>query len=98
MAFIGPQNDGLELQGVELAMASTSLSTDDGDYPAVKLFGSKSHRAKISIIDNISGIIKPGRFFRQFILYFCMQLASISMFRCLASVFQTMIMFTVKLY
>ncbi|XVF34334.1 hypothetical protein REPUB_Repub18cG0050800 [Reevesia pubescens] len=30
-------------------------------YPAVKLFGSRSHQAKISIINNISGIIKPGR-------------------------------------
>ncbi|KAK6273088.1 hypothetical protein POUND7_010171 [Theobroma cacao] len=30
-------------------------------YPAVKLFRSKSKQAKISIINNISGIIKPGR-------------------------------------
>ncbi|KAK6248174.1 hypothetical protein QUC31_019739 [Theobroma cacao] len=30
-------------------------------YPAVKLFRSKSKQAKISIINNMSGIIKPGR-------------------------------------
>ncbi|XP_040947474.1 pleiotropic drug resistance protein 3 isoform X3 [Gossypium hirsutum] len=30
-------------------------------YPAVRLFGFKTHRAKISIINNVSGIIKPGR-------------------------------------
>ncbi|OMO87135.1 ATPase, AAA-type, core [Corchorus capsularis] len=30
-------------------------------YPAGKLFGSKSHQANISIINHISGIIKPGR-------------------------------------
>ncbi|XVE63469.1 hypothetical protein DITRI_Ditri07aG0023000 [Diplodiscus trichospermus] len=30
-------------------------------YPAVKLFRSKSNQANISIINNISGIIKPGR-------------------------------------
>ncbi|XWS73140.1 hypothetical protein CRYUN_Cryun02cG0099900 [Craigia yunnanensis] len=30
-------------------------------YPALKLFRSKSHQAKTSIINNISGIIKPGR-------------------------------------
>ncbi|KAB2084907.1 hypothetical protein ES319_A05G365300v1 [Gossypium barbadense] len=30
-------------------------------YPAVRLFSFKTHRAKISIINNVSGIIKPGR-------------------------------------
>ncbi|KAK8695298.1 hypothetical protein V6N13_000464 [Hibiscus sabdariffa] len=30
-------------------------------YPAERVFGSKSHRAKMSIIKDISGIIKPGR-------------------------------------
>ncbi|XVF47847.1 hypothetical protein PTKIN_Ptkin03bG0143400 [Pterospermum kingtungense] len=30
-------------------------------YPAVKLFHWKSHRAKMSIVNNISGIIKPGK-------------------------------------
>ncbi|GMI97568.1 polar auxin transport inhibitor sensitive 1, PLEIOTROPIC DRUG RESISTANCE 9 [Hibiscus trionum] len=30
-------------------------------YPAQRLFGSKSHRAKMSIVKDVSGIIKPGR-------------------------------------
>ncbi|XVF75184.1 hypothetical protein PTKIN_Ptkin13bG0167000 [Pterospermum kingtungense] len=41
---------------------SMCLQEETKKYPPVKLFGRpKSHQAKISIINNISGIIKPGR-------------------------------------